>query len=849
MLISYRWLCELLPDGSFDASEISDALTGVGLAVDAVVAYGEQLRSVVIAEVLSIAPHPSRDSLRLVTICTRRDDTQARMGSLAPRQVERVPSQLTVVCGAKNVPEPGGLVVFAGLGVKLPGVSFELTRREIGGVESEGMLVSESELGLAESSDGIVTFAPGTFEPGTSLLDALPEVNDTIFELDVTPNRPDALGHVGVARDLSAFFECDLALPSTTGIIEIGAPTDNELSCENLAQERCPRYAAGLVRGIKIGTSPDFMRWRLHRLGIRPISNVVDITNWLLLEFGQPMHAFDLKELRGAKVIVRNALDGETMTTLDGVKRSLAADDLLICDAQGPIALAGIMGGAESEIKEDTQDVLLECAYFSPTGIRRTARRQGMHTESSHRFERGCDHGAVTTVLARARYLMQTYAGGKVAPNLARADGVAPTLPSMELRGAKLDSVLGVGVPFRAATKILMKLGFRIEYLADTESGPEASIRGASHRPDVRIEEDLIEEVARIRGLDNIPTVLPKIAPQQPRKSGELERRAATTAVEVGLSEALLHAFVAESDLRGVRAQPSVVSLQNPLSADRSVLRTSLTPGLLEALRRSRRRGESSMRLFAIGAIFLPFSGAFSASEARVRLREDEGKLPYEQPAFAALLAGLRPEHLSLKPGDYDVYDAKAIAVEMVERLTCKRAEVRSVGATEGTLHLHPRGAAKVSIDGTDVGVFGPLHPDVIEHFDLDGGAQLIELNLATIEAIGRVIPRYRRIPKLPAITRDLSLIVSDRTPAVDVSRAILDAAGELCESVDVAAEFRGGSVPQHHRSLTFRVVYRDPKARTSPDEARTLTDKEVEAVERRALTKAASDFGATLRE
>jgi phenylalanyl-tRNA synthetase beta chain len=255
------------------------------------------------------------------------------------------------------------------------------------------------------------------------------------------------------------------------------------------------------------------------------------------------------------------------------------------------------------------------------------------------------------------------------------------------------------------------------------------------------------------------------------------------------------------------------------------------------------------MRLFAIGAIFLPFSGAFSASDARVRLPEDEGKLPYEQPTFAALLAGPRPEHLSLKPSDYDIYDAKAIAVEMVERITCRRAEVHYVGATESTSHLHPRGAAKVSIDGTEVGIFGPLHPEVVETFDLDGTAQLIELNLATLEALGRVTPRYRRIPKLPAITRDLSLVVSDATPAARVGDAILEAAGELCESVELAAEFRGGSVPEHHRSLTFRVVYRDPAATTSPDDARTLTDKEVEAIQQRALTRASRDFGATLRE
>lgn len=848
MLVSYRWLCELLPNGSFDAAEVEDALTGVGLTVDGVADLGAQLRPVIIARVDSIEPHPSRDGLRLVTIQTRLKEHAPVLNSLAPQLGNAAPAHLTVVCGAKNVPEPGGLVVFAGLGAKLPGVGFELTRRDIGGVPSEGMLVSESELGLAESSEGILTFEPNAHEVGTRFIDAFPEARDVIFELDVTPNRPDALGHVGVARDLSAFFECELVMPESTGIEEVGVEIARELSVENQAPERCPRYSAALARGVEIAPSPANMRWRLHRLGIRPISNVVDITNWLLLEFGQPMHAFDLSQVRGRKIVIRTSKADETMTTLDEVERTLVEDDLLVCDGEGPTALAGIMGGADSEIKSTTQDVLLECAYFSPTGIRRTARRQGMHTESSHRFERGCDHGSTVTVMQRARFLMQKLAGAKIAPGILVADGSVPALPSIELRGEKLDTLLGVGVPFRQATKILMKLGFRVDYLVDTDRGPAASIRGASHRPDVSIEEDLIEEVARIRGLDNIPTVLPAIPAAQPRVSGLLERGAAATAVELGLSEALLHAFVAESDLQGLKAQSSVVSLQNPLSEDRSVLRTTLAPGLLEALRRARRRGERSLRLFSVGAIFLPFSDDFPASEARVRLAEDEGKLPYEQPSFAALLAGARPEYLSLKPGDYDVYDAKAVAIEMVERLTRRRAKVRYLGATKGSAHLHPRGAAAISVDGTDVGIFGPLHPDVIEHFDLDGSAQLIELNLATLEALGRVTPRYRRIPRVPAITRDLSLVVDDRTPAARVASAIREAAGELCESVELAAEFRGGSVPENHRSLTFRAVYRDPRARSAPDEARTLTDTEVEAIQLKALSKAEADFGAVLR-
>jgi len=849
MFVSFRWLTELLPSARFDSAEAAEALTSLGLAVDGVKNYGAALGSVVLAEVVAIEPHPSRDGLRLVTILTGRERAQQTLGSTPPMS-QRLPAadRLTVVCGAKNVPDPGGLVVFAGLGIKLPGVDFVLTRREIGGVVSEGMLCSEAELGLAESSAGILTYPPRSYESGTRFLDAFPEARDVIFELDITPNRPDALGHVGVARDMGAFLEADLVEPVRGDLLEVGEPCASALVVENAAPERCPRYGAAVVRDVQLGPSPDFMRWRLHRLGVRPISNVVDVTNWILLEYGQPLHAFDLDRVGGQQISIRLAATAERMTTLDGVERTLNEDDLVICDASGPTALAGIMGGKDSEIGANTSDVLLECAYFSPQGVRRTARRQGMHTESSHRFERGTDHGSTEKVLDRARYLLQTLAFGKVAPKVLRADGPAIGLPLMELNASHLDSLLGVSVPFKSAVEILGRLGLRVEYLVDTNQGSVASVRGASHRPDVKLEQDLIEEIARVRGLDNIPTVLPSIPPQQPRTSLDLERMAAETAVDLGLSEALTHAFVAPSDLVGLHAPASVVTLANPLSEDRSVLRTTLSVGLIEALRRARRRGEPRVQLFAIGAIFLPESSEQPTSPARIRQKEDVGKLPYEQPTFAAILAGPRDEYLSLKPELVDLYDAKAIAIEMVERLTQQRAHVTHVGSIPKTQHLHPRGAAAISVNGTTVGYFGPLHPDVIEHFDLDGPALLVELNLALIEALGRLVPRYRPIPKLPAVSRDLSLVVPEAMRAQQLVDLLMSANGELCESIEIVSDFRGGSVPEGHRSLTFRITYRDPKARLAHAEARTLTDKEVDLVFGQALEKARQDLGATLR-
>lgn len=851
MLVSYRWLCELLPQLRREPEEVADALSAVGLAVDGVADFGSMLRPLVIAEVLQLEPHPERSGLQLVTVRTCAEETQAVQHSLPPQlqsPTDAIPAQVTVVCGAKNVPAPGGLVVLAYSGVKLPGVDFVLTRREIGGVFSEGMLCSESELGLADSSAGLFTFQPGFCEPGTRFIDAYPEARDVIFELDVTPNRPDALGHVGIARDLAAFFEVEFKLPECPEVAE-GGPSAGELvQVVNEAPERCPRYSAACVSDVRVKPSPDWMRHRLHRLGIRPISNLVDVTNWVLLEFGQPLHAFDASLVRDSKIVIRTARAGEVLQTLDGQERELQEDDLVIADGVGPTALAGVMGGAQSEVTETTRQILLECAHFEPRGIRRAARRHGMHTESSHRFERGTDHGQVEFVLNYARALLCQLGEGRAAPGCVRADGVVPEIPSIEFRSEQMDRLLGVDVPFKEATRILVRLGFEVEYVRDMKEGPVALIRGASHRPDVKIEADLIEEVARIRGLDNIPTVLPAIPPQERRSSGKLERDSARIAVELGLSEALTYAFVSHQELEAVQAPYPVVSLSNPLNEDRSVLRTSLLPGLLEALKRARRRGERRVQLFSVGAIFLSPETTEPASVARPRQVEDRGRLPIERPCFAALLAGPRAEHLALKPNEVDIYDAKAVALEFVERMTGRTARLERAVNLPHSGHLHPRGAAAIFVDDALVGKMGPLHPDVDARLDLDGPAYVVEIELSALETLGKRVPRYVPIPKVPSNTRDLSLLLRDDLPAAEVIRAIREAAGEICESVEVVSEFRGGSVPEGHRSLTFRAVYRDPLARQKAEQARTLTDKEVDAVMAQVVETTQRVFGASLR-
>jgi phenylalanyl-tRNA synthetase beta chain len=828
MRVSYNWIRELLPQLTLSPAEVAERLGAAGIAVDGMHSRGAALSQVLVARVVRVEPHPKRSGLRLVT-------------------VDHGKGSQTVVCGAANVPEPGGLVALAPLGATLPGLPGPLAAREIGGVPSEGMLVSEEELGLASTSEGILVAPDLAGEPGTTLADLFPSAVDTVFELDITPNRADALSHVGIARDLAAILRLE---PREEEEIAEHPPSPELaglVSVENRDFERCPHYGAGAVLDVTVRPSPAWLRWRLESLGVRAISNVVDLTNLILMEYGQPMHAFDLDRVRGGRIVVRRAAAGEPFSTLDGVARALDADDLVIADGEGPTALAGVMGGLDSEIRASTRRVLLECAYFTPRGVRRSSRRHGLHTESSHRFERGVDFGAVPRVLERAKALLAELSGGRIVHGAIHAHGPAAELPRISLRSSRLDALIGDPVPFDDAVGILERLGFPV--LARSGSGPTAAVevRAVPFRPDVRLEADLVDEVARVRGLDLVPTRLPAIAPQPPRPTGELERRALDAAVGVGLSEALTWAFVAPDALQKLSAPPPAVRLQNPLGEDRSVMRTSLLPGLLDALGRARRRGEARVRLFTLGATFhAPVTAARTG--ARPRLAEDVGALPAERLELAALIAGPRAEHLVLDPPDVDVFDAKAIALELVERISGQAPSVRSASDGERTRHLHPRGAAELLVEDRVVGRFGPLHPDVAAAFELGGGAQVVELDLEALEPFGLRVPRYRGIPRLPAVTRDLSLVVRDTVPAGAVASALGNAAGELCESIAVAAEFRGGSVPAGSRSLTFRVVYRDPKSKSDAADARTLTDQEVDGVEARMLEAARAELGVELR-
>lgn len=809
MKASYRWLTQLLPELDVSPRDLAARLTAAGIEVEAVTEYGAASEHVVFAKVTGVRQHPTKSGLRLVT-------------------VDRGGAQQEVVCGAPNVPPPGDLVVLAPLGTHLPAKNLTIAKRAIGGVESEGMLCSEDELGLGDDHDGILTFPAGAYQPGTPLAKAIPSARDTIFEIGLTPNRPDCLGHIGLAREIAAIYGWPFRLPETKVPAPGAVATKDLVTIVVEDAERCPHYGAAAVVDVGIAPSPS-TRWLLAALGVRSISNVVDVTNVLMLAWGHPMHAFDLDRVRGSKIVVRRAKEGEKLTTLDGVERALVSDDLVICDGGGPVALAGIMGGADSEIRSDTKRVLFECAYFEPRGVRRSARRHGMHTESSHRFERGVDPGDVAHVLdAAVAMTAELSPGASVARGRVHVQGsrvaaepAPPERRSITLRARRVAQLVGVDVPWGDQLGILERLGCDITKKDDAS----ATILAPTHRPDLGREADLVEEVIRVHGMDAVPAELPAIrASRDVGGREELSRRARQIAVSLGLSEAVTFGFTSPGALKALSApEPSVV-LENPLSEHQSVMRTTLLPGLLDAVRNARRHGERDLRLFTIGPVFLA--------------PERAGDLPAERLRIAVALAGNRPAWLE-RARPFDAWDAKGYAEALATRLSGRSVTVVPA-PKDGPAHLHPRGAAKLVVGDATIGSFGPLHPDVVDTLELDGDVLVVEMDLEPF-VDGPARPAFKPIPRFPASARDIALVVKDGIPAGEVEAAVRAAAGPLAEDVWIFDRFVGGQVPAGHASLAFRVVYR------SPD--KTLTDAEVDAAHANVVKEVGSRFGATLRQ
>ncbi len=831
MLISRVWLEELLIDaaeqGLPDDAALSAAITAVGLEVEGVTRYGQGLESIVVGEVRSIGPHPQADRLRVVELFDGRDT-------------------LAVVCGAPNVPPPGGKVALAPVGTTLPG-GLTLTLRSVRGVESHGMICSEQELGIGADHEGILVLPP-EWTAGDRLVDRVPGIIDTVFELSVTPNRPDALGHVGVARDLAVKLRRMLVVPP------LQEPRVDELPqlVTITAPERCGRYFGYAFEGARVGPSPLWLRVRLHRLGLRPINDVVDITNLVLMEWGQPLHAFDRATLAERRVVVRHAAAGETLRTLDDRELELRPEDLVIADAVAPQALAGVMGGHGSGVGPQTTTLLLEAAWFAPSPLRNTARHHQISSDSSHRFERGVDHGAgLAMAVKRAYGLIESLTGARcVGGHL--AEGQRPAVPRIVLRPARTRMVLGMDVSDAEAKRILSALQIDVD-----DSDPARWVCDPpTHRPDLVREEDLIEEVMRIHGLDELPAVacMPTAygeasAPTSLREPGgvlsraEQDRLVDALAAE-GLHEVVGFAFADPDKLarvQGSQVLSAAVRLRNPMRGFGGVLRTHLLPGLLDAAALNVARHARSVRLFEVGRVYR--WGERPAGEGPTAAIDRS--LPQESLRASVLLVAAR----SSDDEGAGPVDGRAMGAILLDALRHVGLAARlAPAATDDPelTHLHPGVRGRVTIEGQPVGSFGAVHPELLDAWDLPQGLAVIYGELAVDALPAASAVRFVALPRFPATSRDLSLDLSVELPAAVVVGAIEAAASGAAaraeqarlsledpprlavgdagqQAVDVVEDYRGKGVADGRRALLLRLGYRATERSVTDDEVQSL--------------------------
>ncbi len=790
MKISFNWLrelCDLKPGVTADS--VAEKLSLAGLEVESIERRGRDLTGVVVAEVRGKRPHPGADTLSIVRLAAGDAEEE-------------------VVCGAPNVPAPGGLVAWAQPGATLPG-GRKLDRREIRGVVSPGMICSETELGVGEEGDGILILSPGT--PVGSDLARQVGLLDEVLEVNVTPNRPDALSHAGVAREVAALFETTWRLPPPDEAAQIALPQGRGVDLEIRDPAACPRYAARVVTGLKVGPSPLPMRVRLAACGVRAISNLVDVTNYVMLETGHPLHVFDLDRLRGGIVQARRANRGEKIKTLDGVERALQESDVVIADGHGAIALAGVMGGAESEVSAATTAVLLEAATFDPRAVRRTAKRLGLHSEASHRYERGVDAEGIPHASRRAAALLARLGGGALAGEGIDRYPQQVHPRRVTLSAAGLTRLAGFDIPLPQAAEKLAAIG-----IASAPDGAgQIAATVPSFRPDVTIEEDLVEEVMRLVGYDHAPARLPRGGGTPAPSPEALADRARDALAAAGLSEIVSWGFVPRPWLAAL-GEPLAdgIALKNPISADYEVMRTSLLPGLVDAARRNLARSVPDVGLYEVGPI--------------VRRAADPKEAPQESACAAAILVGRRAGWL--RPDEpVDFFDLKRVARELLRALGVEAPLYLPLPKGKGPALLHPGVSAEIRAgDGLPIGRLGELHPRLRRTLGLEAPAFYLEIALDTVAGERHPV-RSVAPPRFPASSRDVSFWIDERVTAAE-QRALLAGASEpLLRELAVLEDYRDPRyAPPGKKGMLWTLVYRA--------DDRTLTDAEVDAAHGRIV-------------
>lgn len=803
MRVSIGWLRELV-DVDMPTAELTDLLDMTGTKVEAVHTLGAAIDGVFVGRILTKERHPDADTLWVTTVDIAGSEP------------------LQIVCGAQNF-EANDKVPVAVVGATLPN-GMTIKRAKLRGVVSEGMNCSPIELGIGAEASGLLIL-PADAPVGTPFAEYR-GMADTVLELEVTPNRPDCLSMAGVAREVGAVTGMPPRLPGGKPE-ESGQPAAERVSVTIEDPELCPRYTARLVTGVRIGPSPEWLVERVTAAGARPISNIVDITNYVMFEMGQPLHAFDAATLgvAGGKIAigVRVARAGETLTTLDGVKRDLAADTLMITDPSGVVALAGVMGGETTEVSDSTVDILLEAACFRPASVGRTSRRLGLVSEASQRFERGVDPNGCAAGVDRAAQLMAEIAGGTVAPGVVDAYPKTIEPLTLSLRMAKVNSLLGTELTAADVTGILERLRLGV-----TAEGDVLRVTVPTFRPDLLREVDLIEEVVRVHGMGNVVSTLPAgrgrvggltVDQRRRERVGEALRAA-------GLNEALTWAFSDPTDAQrvgwtfGPDEQP--VRLLNPMSVEQSVLRFSTLPGLLRAVSNNQRKGVTDVHLYEIGAVWWTSPGR---------------KQPKERTVLSGALAGSwdRPGWND-KPPVLDFFDGKGAVQTVAEELGIAKWRVRAADLP----WLQPGRSAEVLVGGDVVGWLGEVHPGVLDAYECTGPVTVFELQMKPLLKAAREVREFIDIPRFPAVKIDLAIVVPEDVTVERVEQAIRSAGGKLLEDARLFDVYRGMGVEAGKKSLAFSLAYRDPE--------RTLTDDEVAVAHEKVVRKVTGAVGGELR-
>lgn len=790
MLVSLRWLKDYV-DVELGPGELAERLTMVGLEVDSVTEVGPEFTNVVVAKILSIKPHPGADKLSLCEVATG-DKTYS------------------VVCGAKNI-NIGDIVPLALVGATIPG-GYTIKSSKIRGEKSYGMLCSEDELGLGEDASGIMILPKG-LSPGENLTVAL-DLKDTVFDIGITPNRSDCLSIIGIAREVAVITGKKLRYPEIA-ISESEDDIADITSVEILNPDLCPRYTARLIKNVNVVPSPRWMRLRLEAVGLRAINNIVDITNFVMMEFGQPLHAFDFRFLEEERIIVRGAQEGEKFVSLDGKERILRADTLMICDGVKPVAVAGIMGGLNSEVIDDTETVLLESAYFDPTSIRKTSKWLGMSTDASFRFERGVDPEGVLRASARAAQLIAVLSGGKICRDyIDRYPRRIKSVKNIPLRVKKVNETLGIKIKAGEIKKILKNLEMTVNKAEDVNY----HVTPPTFRVDISREIDIIEEIVRIFGYDSIPTSLPSVSirPDIRNKEKTLEDNIRNILNGQGYSEVINYSFITpqSANILGLEKNDErrkFVIIKNPLTEDQSVMRTGLVYGLLDTMRKNTNVGCFDLKIFEKGKAYI--------------LR-GKGKLPLENERIGGLITGSRYHNLWYFKGLLsDFYDLKGCVENLFNGLMIQNVKFK----TDANLpFLHPGKSCGVFVDNEEIGFVGEVHPEVLEKMDLKRSAVVFELDFDFLERLYNNTEStvYKEIPKFPSITRDVAFLVGRDVESGRLHDLVFEENEDLLEKVVVFDVYHGKNIPDGMKSLALRFTYR------SPD--KTLTDDEVDKVHNR---------------